>query len=141
MNKYIPIKSEINGDLHGLLDTLGTHVNTIISMKGATPEQVLQAKQTLLKEVNMQFNGIDLPKGAANVREGAENLKEILEGSFGQSLVPDNLNYIVHKSVNAFHNDLNNLQDHTKASNFILDKNDLNKLTNDVLDEIKKSRE
>lgn len=91
--------------------------------------------------MNNQFNGVDLPKSAANIREGAGNLKEILEGSFGQSLTPDNLNYLVHKSVLAFHNDLNTLQDHTKASNFILDKDDLDKLTNTVLDEVKKSRE
>lgn len=110
-------------------------------MRGATPEQVAEAKQQLLNEVNMQFNGVDLPKGAARVREGAANLREILDGSFGQSLTPDNLNFIVHKAILAFHNDLNGLQDPAKASNFVFDKEDLEKLTNTVLDQIKKSRE
>lgn len=38
VNQYIPIKTDLNADLHSLLNTLDSHVNALISMKGATPE-------------------------------------------------------------------------------------------------------
>jgi hypothetical protein len=89
----------------------------------------------------MQVNGVDLPESAADIRAAADTLQDILDGSFGQSLTPENLSFIVHKAILSMHNDLINMQDHTKPSNFSLDKEDLELLANDVLDEIKKSRE
>lgn len=137
----IPIDGVLDHDFDRLVQNLNNHINIFTLAKNASPEQLQNARNKLKDNLQMNINGIDPVQNSQLIQSIANNTDAILKANFGQSLNADNLNFIVQKSINALHADLNLMNDTRKSSGFKLDQEDLQKLADDVVDELKKSRE
>ncbi len=141
LRKVIPANGVLESDFTELEQKLARHIAVFQRASNASPEQLEAARIKLKNNLQMQLNGIDPVVNSELVRNIANDADAILASDFGKSLNQDNLNFIVQKSLNAFRVDLDQLKDNKKASGFILDQTDLQRLADDVVDELKKSRE
>jgi len=141
LRSVIPINGVLDHDFDRLIQSLNNHINIFTLAQNATEEQLQNARNKLKDNLQMNINGVDPVQNAQLIQSIANNTDAILKANFGQSLNADNLNFIVQKSINALQADLNQINNTQKASGFMLDQADLQKVANDVVDSLKKSRE
>lgn len=141
LKAVIPANGILNADFNHLESQLAKHIAIFEKAKNATPEQLNNARIKLKNNLQMQINGVDPEANAAVIRSIANDADAIMKSDFGKSLNQDNLNFIVQKSINALKIDFDQMKDSKKASGFMLDQADLQKVADDVVDDLKKSRE
>ena len=141
LRTVIPANGVLHADFERLINSLNRQINTFNKAKQATPEQLENAKIKVKNNLQRQINGIDPVQNAELIRKVSNNLDVILQSDFGKSLNKDNLDFIVHKAITSFHVDLDQMKNPNKASGFMLDKADLEHVTRDVVDELKRDRE
>ncbi|MCA6492176.1 MAG: hypothetical protein IM572_05835, partial [Chitinophagaceae bacterium] len=141
LRSYLPVDSVLEKDLEELVDKLDNQVKVHYEAKDASEEDIAAAREYLIKSFDAEFNGIDTNTASEKVKSIMTSLKSIVNGNFGKSLNEENLNFIVHRVVQAFHADLERTKDASKASDFVIDTDDLDLLVDNIIDELKKSRE
>lgn len=141
LRKVIPANGVLESDFTELENRLANHIAVFQRASHASPEQLEAARIKLKNNLQLQLNGVDPVANSELVRNIANDADAILKSDFGKSLNQDNLNFIVQKSINALRVDLDQLKDNKKASGFILDQSDLQRLADDVVDELKRGRE
>ena len=141
LRSYLPVESVLEKDLEELVDKLDKQTKVLYEAKDASEEDITAARQTLAKFVDAEFNGIDINAASDKIKSILTSIKEVANGKLGKSLNEENLNFIVHRVVQAFHADLERTKDSSKPSDFVIDTDDLDLLVDNVIDELKKSRE
>lgn len=141
LKAVIPANGVLNADFNQLEQKLARHIAIFEKAKNATPEQLNAARIKLKNNLQMQINGVDPAANAEIIRSIANDADAIMKSDFGKSLNQDNLNFIVQKAINSFKIDFDQMKDSKKASGFMLDQADLQRLADDVVDDLKKSRE
>lgn len=142
LKQAVPVPGVLESDFQQLEKKLENQINTFNkAAASATPLQIQNAQIKLKNEMQMNINGVDPVKNAALVQAIANNTDAILKSDFGKSLNKANLDFIIHKAVGSLHVDIDQMNDKLKPSEFFLDNDDLNILTNDVVNELKKGRE
>ena len=141
LKNTIPVDGPLELDFQSLLARLNYQISVFSNAQAATPEQLENAKNHLKNAFQRNINGVDPETNAKLIQGIANNTDAILKSDFGKSLNPENLNFIIHKSISALHTDLDQFKSNNKASGFLLDKADLQKVTDDVLNELKIGRE
>lgn len=141
LKNVIPVGGVLDNDFKNLEKRLQNHIDIFKKAQNASPEQLANARIYLKNNLQMNINGVDPVKNSQLIQSLAQNIDDILNSDFGHSLNSDNLNFIVQKAINSFHLDLDQMKDSTKASGFMMDQNDLQKLTDNVVDNLKQSRE
>lgn len=141
LKAVIPANGILNADFNKLEQQLAKHIAIFEKAKNATPEQLNNARIKLKNNLQMQINGVDPAANAQIIRSIANDADAIMKSDFGKSLNQDNLNFIVQKSINALKVDFDQMKDDKKASGFMLDQADLQRVADDVVDDLKKSRE
>lgn len=141
LQAVIPVNGVLNSDFNELEGKLANHIAIFQKAQNASPEQLNAARIKLKNNLQMQINGIDPQENSAAIRSIANDLDAIMKSDFGASLNKDNLDFIIHKSLNALKVDFDQMKNNGKASGFMLDQADLQRVADDVVDELKKSRE
>lgn len=141
LQSVIPVNGVLNSDFQELEGKLANHIAIFQKAQNASPEQLNAARIKLKNNLQMQINGIDPQENSAAIRSIANDLDAIMKSDFGTSLNKDNLDFIVHKSLNALKIDFDQMKNNGKASGFMLDQAELQRVADDVVDELKKSRE
>lgn len=141
LKAVIPAHGVLHADFDRLINSLNRQINTFSNAKQATPEQIESAKIKVKNEFQRNINGVDPVKNAELVRRVSANVDAILQSDFGKSLNKENLDFIIHKAIGAVHVDLDQMYNPNKQSGFMLDKADLDRVTRDVVDELKLERE
>ena len=141
LKQALPIPGVLEADFQRLDDKLAYQIGVFNNAGNATPLQIQNAQIKLKNEIQKNINGVDPVKNAELVQAIANNTDAILKSDFGKSLNKENLDFIIHKAVGALHVDFDQMNDNQKASGFFLDHSDLETLTNDVVNELKKGRE
>lgn len=137
----IPAQGVLDNDFSELEQKLARHIAVFQSAAQLSDDQLVAARNRLKNNLQMQINGVDPEANSALVRSIANDADAILKSDFGKSLNQENLNFIVQKSINALKVDFDQMKDSRKASGFMLDQSDLQRLADDVVDELKKGRE
>lgn len=141
LKEVLPANGVLNADFTALENRLAKHIAIFQRAQNATPEQLNAARIKLKNNLQMQINGLDPEANAAAIRSIANDADAIMKSDFGKSLNKENLDFVVQKSINALKADFDQMKDGQKASGFMLDQADLQRLADDVVDELKKSRE
>lgn len=141
LRSVIPAQGVLDNDFGELEQKLTRHIGVFQAASQLSDDQLVAARNKLKNNLQMQINGVDADANSALVRSIANDADGILKSDFGKSLNQDNLNFIVQKSINALKVDFDQMKDSKKASNFMLDQSDLQRLADDVVDELKKGRE
>lgn len=137
----IPAQGVLDNDFSELEQKLTRHIAVFQAASQLSDDQLVAARTKLKNNLQMQINGVDADANSALVRSIANDADGILKSDFGKSLNQDNLNFIVQKAINSLKVDFDQMKDSRKASNFMLDQADLQRLADDVVDELKKGRE
>jgi hypothetical protein len=141
LKAVIPAHGVLSNDFDRLIVSLNRQINTFEKAKSATPEQIENAKTRVKNEFQRNINGVDAVKNAELIRKVSANVDAVLKADFGKSLNKDNLDFIIHKSIGSLKTDFDQMKNANKQSGFMLDKTDLEHVTRDVLDELKRERE
>ena len=141
LRSYLPLDSVLQKDLEELVDKLDKQAKVYSEAKDASEEDITAAREYLAKNVDAEFNGIDTNAATDKIKSIMASIKDVANGNLGKSLNEENLNFIVHRVVQAFHADLERTKDPSKPSEFVIDTDDLDLLVDNIVDELKKSRE
>lgn len=141
LKNILPVNGVLENDFNRLENKLENHINIFQKAQNATPEQLENARIYLKNNLQMNINGIDPVANSQLLQAVANNTDAILKSQFGKSLNKENLDFIIQKSINSLHVDFDQMKDGNKKSGFMLDQADLQKLTDNVVDELKDSRE
>lgn len=137
----LPAQGVLNSDFESLEKRLQNHIQIFQQAQQATPEQLQAARTKLKNNLQMQLNGLDPVANSELIRSIANDSDAILKSDFGKSLNKENLDFIVHKAIKSLKVDFDQMKNANKPSGFMLDQADLQRVADDVVDELKKSRE
>ena len=137
----LPLDGVLSKDIDSLVSVLQDQIGILSEASNSSEDELLEAREIVLKDLKAKLAGIDTETNSEALQKLGEKLEAIDSSALGQSLNADNIKSIVHKVTASFLSDLSKLDSPAKKSGYILDTDDLEYLTENVIDELKISRE
>jgi len=141
LESQLPIDNVLITDLNKLTNSLDSQVALLQSASNAPVEDLEKAREYVKADLKNKINSIDTTTNADLIQQMGSKLEALNNSKFGQSLTASNIQGIVHKVTSAFLTDLQSLNNANKQSNFTLDADDIEYLADNIVDELKASRE
>ena len=141
LESQLPIDNVLISDLDKLTNSLDSQVALLQSASNAPVEDLEKAREYVKADLKNKINSIDTTTNADLIQQMGGKLEALNNSKFGQSLTASNIQGIVHKVTSAFLTDLQSLNNANKQSNFTLDADDIEYLADNIVDELKASRE
>lgn len=107
------------------------------------PAKRAQDIEDIKKVLDEQVNNVNFEERTKKINELSTRLDEIVgpNSTFGSSLSEGNLKGIIVKELNSFQQDLDNLKNDNKPSGVFLDVDDLNMITDRVINQLKSEKQ
>lgn len=137
LEKRINLKKPLKKDFDNLMSVLKQKIlNTenVIDLKHNVRQNLRARLRTQLEK---EFAAVDEKNVNKLITEFSKNTLNIIDNKLKKSLSQSNIQKVVYNLARAAENDLENLKDSSKKSNFIWDINNINKIANKASEEIK----
>ena len=136
LETIIPVDASIDQNTENMIEEIEKTIHEINRLSKLPKSEFDAEKKEVKEAVDIQFQNINEKEINKEVVDIFDDLDKISNSKFTRSITAENIKFIIHKVLNAFLQDIENLHSDKKKSKFVLDNNDINYIVDNVIQEL-----
>jgi hypothetical protein len=137
LNVRLPLNTPLRKNFDALVDLLRTKISETDQFSQLSVDQLSLLKTYLSKQLDNEFSRVDFEKYASNLNLVTPYFREGIFNKLKDSLSEYDIQFTIHGLISAAKIDLDNLTDESKESEFVWDVQDIDRISNNIVTQIK----